>query len=236
MLTKIVIYSLGVLIILQSIGIRITPLLTALGVGGVSIGLALQTPLANLISGVSIVMSGKVQPGNYISLASGESGYVVDVELKYTVLKEITDNLLVIPNSKIISGSFKNFSLPDKVFVLPVTLDVAYDSDLETVEKVTLEVANNLLKEKTVEDKSLEESEEENIIKPSILYNNFDYFSINLTIYLKIYEQEFFEHLEVKHQFLKELHKRYKAEGIEIPFPIKTAYPPSQRMDNSHSI
>ena len=70
----------------------------------------------------------------------------VDVELKYTVLKEITDNVLVIPNSKILSGSFKNFSLPDKMIVVPVTLDVGYDSDLETVEKITLEVANNLLK------------------------------------------------------------------------------------------
>ncbi len=226
LLTKIVIYSLGFLIILQSIGIQITPLLTALGVGGVSLGLALQTPLANLISGVSIVMSGKVKPGNYISLASGESGYVVDVELKYTVLQEITDNLLIIPNSKILSGSFKNFSLPDKIIVLPVTLDVGYNSDLETVEKITLEVANNLLKDQILE--------EEKTSKPFILYNKFDYFSINLTIYLKVYENEFFDHLEVKHHFLKELHKRYQAEGIEIPFPIKSAYFPPQKTDNPY--
>ncbi|MDJ0730257.1 MAG: mechanosensitive ion channel family protein [Crocosphaera sp.] len=231
-LTKIVIYSLGVLIILQSIGIQITPLLTALGVGGVSVGLALQTTLANLMSGVNIIMSGKVKPGDYISLASGESGYVIDVELKYTVLREITDNLLIIPNSKIISGSFKNFSLPDKIFVLPVTLDVGYDSNLETVEKITLEVANNLLKDKILQ----EESMEENITEPFILYNKFDYFSINLTIYLKINEREFFEHLEIKHKFLKELHKRYQAEGIEIPFPIKSAYFPTEKVDNTYTI
>ncbi|MGK7885290.1 MAG: mechanosensitive ion channel family protein, partial [Crocosphaera sp.] len=213
LLTKVVIYSLGFLIILQSIGIQITPLLTALGVGGVSLGLALQSPLTNLISGVSIVMSGKVQPGNYIRLASGESGYVVDVELKYTVLQEITDNLLVIPNSKILSGSFKNFSLPDKMIVFPVTLDIAYSSDLETVERITLEVANNLLKERIIdiEDESQEESEEKETERkePFILYNNFDYFSINMTIYLTMNEQEFFEHLQIKHQFLKELYKRY---------------------------
>lgn len=230
-ITKIVIYSLGVLIILQSIGIQITPLLTALGVGGVSIGLALQSPLANLISGVSIVMSGKVKPGNYIRLASGESGYVVDVELKYTVLKEITDNLLIIPNSKILSGSFKNFSLPNKTIILPVTLDVGYDSNLETVEKITLEVANNLLKTKIIEEEYLEED----IGEPFILYNKFDYFSINLTIYLKIYEREFFDHLELKHEFLKELHKKYRKEGIEIPFPIKSMYFPPQKDDNPYN-
>ncbi len=235
LLTKVVIYSLGVLIILQSIGIQITPLLTALGVGGVSLGLALQSPLTNLISGVSIVMSGKVQPGNYIRLGSGESGYVVDVELKYTVLQEITDNVLIIPNSKILSGSFKNFSLPNKFFVLPVSLDVDYNSDLERVEKITLEVANSLLEERIIEDESMEESNEEDINKPFIRYNQFDYFSINLTIYLTIYEREFFEHLEIKHQFLKELHKRYKEEGIEIPFPIKSGYLPPQKIDNIHT-
>ncbi|MDJ0844202.1 mechanosensitive ion channel family protein [Crocosphaera sp.] len=232
LLTKIVIYSLGVLIILQSIGIQITPLLTALGVGGVSLGLALQTPLANLISGVSIVMSGKVKPGDYISLPSGENGYVIDVELKYTVLKEITDNVLVIPNSKILSGSFKNFSLPDKMMVFPVTLDVAYNSDLETVEKITLEVANNLLQEKITE----EDATEANTFEPFIRYNKFDYYSINLTVYLRIYEQEFFEHLAIKHQFLKELHKRYQVEGIEIPFPIKSAYFPPQKIDNPYNV
>ncbi|ACB52328.1 hypothetical protein cce_2980 [Crocosphaera subtropica ATCC 51142] len=228
-ITKIVIYSLGVLIILQSIGIQITPLLTALGVGGVSVGLALQTTLANLMSGVNIIMSGKVRPGDYIRLASGESGYVLDVELKYTVLKEITDNLLIIPNSKIISGSFKNFSLPNKTIVLPVTLDVGYDSNLETVEKLTLEVANDLLKEKIIE-------EEDYISDPFILYNKFDYFSINLTIYLKVHEREFFDHLEIKHQFLKKLHQRYQAEGIEIPFPIKSVYFPPQKVDNPYNI
>lgn len=224
-LAKIVIYSLGTLIILQSIGIKITPLLTALGVGGVSVGLALQTTLSNLMSGINIIMSGKVKPGNYIRLASGESGYVIDVELKYTVLQEITDNLLVIPNSKIISGSFKNFSLPNKELVIPVTLDVGYDSDLEKVERVTLEVANQLFKHNL----------EENIInEPFILYNKFDYFSINFTIYLKVYEQEFFEHLTIKHEFLKQLHKRYQQEGIEIPFPIKSAYfPYSKRIARS---
>jgi small-conductance mechanosensitive channel len=227
-LTNIVIYSLGILIILQSIGIEITPLLTALGVGGVSAGLALQTTLANLMSGVNIIMSGKVKPGDYISLASGENGYVIDVELKYTVLQEITDNLLVIPNSKIMDGSFKNFSLPDKNIVVPVTLDVSYDSDLEKVETVTLEVAKNLF------DNQIEE-EGETIDDPFILYNKFDYFSINLTIYLKLHEHKFFEHLKIKHKFLKQLHKRYQAEGIEIPFPIQSAYFPARKVDNPYN-
>ncbi|HAC65125.1 MAG TPA: mechanosensitive ion channel protein MscS [Cyanothece sp. UBA12306] len=214
-ITKIVIYSIGVLIILQSIGIQITPLLTALGVGGVSLGLALQTTLANLMSGINIIMSGKLKPGDYICLASGEKGYVMDIELKYTVLREITDNFLVIPNSMIISGSFQNFSLPNKKIVIPINIAVSYDSDLEKIEIVTLEVAKEALKNTIA-------IEDDIFVEPYILYNQFDYYSINFTIYLTINEQEFFEHLAIKHRFLKDLHKRYQTEGIEIPF---TKYP-----------
>ncbi len=214
-LTKIVIYSLGTLIILQSIGIKITPLLTALGVGGVSVGLALQTTLSNLMSGVNIIMSGKVKPGDYITLSSGEKGYVIDVELKYTVLQEITENLLVIPNSKIISGSFKNFSLPEKQIVIPINIGVSYDSDLEEVEKITLEVAREMIK--------IINNQETNF-QPFIRYQNFDYFSINFTVYIQIFETEFFEHLKVKHIFLKKLHKKYQEVGIKIPFPLTSGY------------
>ncbi|NJQ98836.1 MAG: mechanosensitive ion channel [Hydrococcus sp. CSU_1_8] len=184
-LINVVIFSLGILIALQSIGVAITPLLTAFGVGGVSLGLALQSTLANLMSGINIITSKKVKPGDYIELKTGESGYVVDVELKYTVIQEITNNFLVIPNSKILSSSFKNYSLPDKDMLIPIEVGVSYDSDLETVETVTIQVAKE-----TIQNFS------DNIpdYKPFIRYDKFDYFSINFRVFLKIREQEYFDH------------------------------------------
>jgi small-conductance mechanosensitive channel len=214
-LINVVIFSLGILIALQSIGVAITPLLTAFGVGGVSIGLALQSTLANLMSGINIITSQKVKPGDYIELKTGEAGYVTDVELKYTVIQEITNNFLVIPNSKILSSSFRNYSLPDKDMLIPIEIGVGYDSDLEVVETVTIQVAKE-----TMQTCSGNIAEYE----PFIRYHKFDYFSINFRIFLKIREQEYFEHLKIKHEFLKQLHKAYKEQGIEIPFPLKSAY------------
>jgi small-conductance mechanosensitive channel len=218
-LLKVAVFSIGFLLILQSIGVSITPFLTAFGVGGVSIGLALQNTLSNLMSGINIITSKKVRPGDYIQLKTGESGYVIDVELKYTIIQEITDNLMVIPNSKIITSSFRNYSLPDKLIVLPVDLAVSYDSDLEKVEKITLEVAQTTIKD-FLNPKDI------NDYKPFIRYNQFDYFSINFTVYLKIREEEFFEHIKLKHEFLKKLHQQYQIEDINIPFPLKLAYLP----------
>ncbi|PSF36194.1 mechanosensitive ion channel protein MscS [Aphanothece hegewaldii CCALA 016] len=213
-LLKVIVFSIGFLLILQSVGVSITPFLTAFGVGGVSIGLALQNTLSNLMSGINIITSKKVRPGDYIQLKSGENGYVIDVELKYTIIQEITDNLMVIPNSKIITSSFRNYSLPDKSIIIPIELAVSYDSDLEKVEKVTLQVAQETIQAFKNDD------------KPFIRYQQFDYFSIKLTVYLKIKEEEFFEHIKLKHDFLKKLHQQYKKQNINIPFPLKLAYFP----------
>ncbi|HIK30977.1 MAG TPA: mechanosensitive ion channel family protein [Oscillatoriales cyanobacterium M59_W2019_021] len=216
-LTKLVIFSLGILIIIQSLGISITPLLTALGIGGVSIGLALQNTLSNLFSGLNIILSKKVRPGDYIQLEPDEEGYVTDVAWRYTVIRDIPGNLIVIPNSKIVSSTLKNYTLPERSMLLPLEVGVSYESDLERVEAVTLEVAREVMAEVPggVPD-----------YDPLIRYRDFGYFSINFIIYLKI--KEFYDHLIVRHEFIKRLHRRYRLENIELPFPIRSGYVPEQ--------
>jgi len=216
--TRLIIFSLGLLIIIQSLGIAITPLLTALGIGGVSIGLALQNTLSNLFSGLNILTSKKVRVGDYIKLGSGEEGYVTDIAWRQTMIREFNENLIVIPNSYLISSNFKNYALPNKELLITVELGVSYDSDLEQVEMVTLEIAKEVMQEVEGGIPNFE---------PFLRFNQFDYFSINLTVYLRV--KEFIDHLIIRHEFIKRLRKRYRLEGIELPFPIKAAYIPFKR-------
>jgi len=92
-----------------------------------------------------------------------------------------------------------------------VEVGISYDSDLEKVEKVTLEVMQEIAQ---LLQPHLGE------YQPLILYRKFDYYSILLTVYLKVVEEEFFQHLTIKHEFIKLLHRRYRQEGITIPYPI----------------
>lgn len=217
-LTRVGIFSIGLLIIIQSLGVAITPLLTALGVGGVSIGLALQNTLSNLFSGLNIITSKKVRPGDYIRLETGEEGYVTDVAWRYTIIREIPDNFIVIPNSKIVSSTFKNYALPDKEMLVLIDVGISYDSDLETVETITIEVANEVMHEVSGGVPNYQ---------PFLRYESFGYFSINFTVYLRV--KEFFDHLLVRHEFIKRLHKRYRADGIKIPFPLTIGYVPETK-------
>lgn len=212
-ITRLVFLIIGGLIILQTFGISITPLLTALGVGGLAIALALEPTLSNLFSGIQILLSRQVRPGDYIKLDSGEEGYVIDVTWRNTRIQALSNNMTIVPNAKLASSNVVNYNLPEKVMSVLVQVGVSYSSDLERVEKVTLEVARQVIEELAGGYEAYE---------PLIRYHTFDDSSINFTVIMRV--REFVDQYLAKHEFIKKLHRRYNEEGIEIPFPIRTVY------------
>ena len=212
-LSRLAIFTLGGLILLQTLGISITPALTALGIGGLAVALALQEPLANLFSGLHILLSKQIRPGDYVKLETGEEGYVVDISWRNTTIRQLPNNVVVVPNSKLASIIVTNYYLPQQEMSVLVQVGVSYDSDLEKVERVTIEVAKEVLREVPGGVPEFE---------PFIRYHTFDDFSINFTVILRA--REFVDQYLLKHEFIKRLHKRYQQEGIEIPFPIRTIY------------
>ncbi len=212
-ITRLVILIIGFLIILQTIGISISPLLTALGVGGLAVALALQDTLSNLFAGVHILVSKQVRPGDFIKLETGEEGYVVDISWRNTTIRMLPNNLVVIPNSKLASSIVTNYYMPEKMLSVLVSVGVSYDSDLEKVEKIVIEVAKEVMQ--TVPGGVPE-------FEPFVRYSSFGDFSINFSVIMRA--KEYTDQFLIRHEFIKRLHKRFKKEGIEIPFPITTVY------------
>lgn len=83
---------LGLLVILNGLGLSITPMLTALGVGGLAVALALQEPLANFFAGLFITLAGQIRVNDYVKLDSGQVGYVVDFSWRSTRLRMLANN------------------------------------------------------------------------------------------------------------------------------------------------
>lgn len=212
-LAKAAVLVLGGLILLQTLGIAITPIITTLGVGGLAVGLALQDTLANLFSGFYLILSKQVRTGDYVKLDDGNEGYVTDISWRNTSIKELSNNVVIVPNSKLGSTIFTNYHLPAKEITLTMTLGVSYNSDLEYVERVTVEVAKEVMQEIAPE-----------LIKnePYIRFHTFGDFSIDFTLYMRV--SEYFDQRIGKHLFIKKLHKRYQETGISIPFPIQDIY------------
>lgn len=207
---RIIIIAIGILVILNTLGISITPILATLGVGGLAVALALQDTLSNLFSGFHVLMARQIRIGDYIKLESGEEGYVTDINWRTTKIKMLPNNVVLIPNAKLAQAIIVNYYLPEKEMAVLVNLGVHYKSDLKKVERVTCEVAKEVMKEVTGGVPEFE---------PFIRYNAFADFSINFTVILRA--REFVDQYLIKHEFIKKLHERYNAENIVIPYPIR---------------
>jgi small-conductance mechanosensitive channel len=207
---RIVIFGIGILIILNALNIPITPILATLGVGGLAVALALQDTLSNLFAGFHIIAARQIKVGDYVKLDTGEEGYVTDITWRTTKIRMLPNNVVLIPNERLTKAIVTNYYLPDREMAVLVNLGVHYNSDLEKVEKVTCEVAKEVMKD--VPGGVPE-------FQPFIRYNTFGDSSINFTVILRA--KEFVDQYLIKHEFIKRLHKRYAREGIIIPYPIR---------------
>ena len=136
--------AIALIIIFNHFNIEITPLLAGLGVGGLVIALALQDTLSNFFAGTSVATEGSVNVGDFIELEGGLKGFVEEVSWRATKIRTIQNNVVVIPNSKLASNIFTNYSAPFETS-WPVAVGVGYDEDLDKVEKISIEVAKKVL-------------------------------------------------------------------------------------------
>jgi small-conductance mechanosensitive channel len=210
-ITRVVVWAIGGLVLLDSLGVAITPLLTALGVGGLAVALALQDTLSNLFAGVHILASRKVQPGDFIQLDNGMQGYVVDTNWRNTIIRQLPNNILVVPNATVASSIVTNYHLPEHEISVTVPCTVSYGSDLGHVELVTIEVGHEVLQEVKGAVPEYE---------PTVRYTTFGASGINFNVGLRA--SDISAQAVIIHEFIKRLHARYQKEGIDNSSPAET--------------
>jgi len=211
-LAGLIVGLLGLLTLLDAFGVSIKPILGALGVGGLAVALALQDTLSNFFAGFYVSLARQIRLGDFIKLQSGELGYVIDISWRSTTLREQSNNLIVIPNNKLAQSIVTNYSLPEKRVASQVGVGVSYDSDPTRVEQVLSDIATaaighvpGLLKDPA----------------PSVrLIPGFGDSSLNFS--LNFHVAEYTEQYLVQHELRKRILRRFREEGIEIPFPTRT--------------
>ena len=202
------IYALGFLFVLDYLGVSIAPLLTALGVSGLAVALALQDTLSNLFAGLNILMTRKIRPGDYIRLETGEEGEVCDITWRNTTIRAPEDNMVVVPNAKLAAAIYTNTHLPENEMGLFLPVVVAFDSDLALVERVTGEIAREVLSKPERKIDGFE---------PVVRFNAFTELGVRFNVILRV--REYRELYLIRHEFYRRLHERYRAEGIKLAVP-----------------
>jgi small-conductance mechanosensitive channel len=224
LVTKIILITVGGMLILDNLGVSLTPLLTTLGIGSLAVAIALQDTLGNLFAGLHIKADRPIALGQFIRLESGEEGYVERIGWRSTRIRMLPNKMAVVPNSKLVQSTIINYDLPDGECAVLVEVGVHYDSNLRKVERVTCEVAGQIMRTVAGGIPSF---------SPFIRYHTFNQSSIDFTVILRA--RTFVDNYLIKHEFIKALQERYRAEGIIIPFPIRTVYlkPDSQGQTES---
>lgn len=176
--------------------------------------LALQDTLSNLFAGFYVSLSGHIRLGDYIKLDSGEEGYVTDITWRSTTVRALPSNMIVMPNAKLAQAIVTNYYLPEKRMSLLIPIGVSYDSDPEQIERILIEEAS-----KGAQDIPGLLAEPAPFVR---FIPGFGDPSLNFTLICQV--KEFVDQYFAQHELRKRIFKRFREEGVEIPFPIRTVY------------
>ena len=206
----IAIYSIGAIRLLDYFGFSISPILTGLGIGGIAVALAIQRPLGNFFAGTSVLTEGALKEEDFIEIEGGIAGYVSSVGWRSTKIRDRFNNLVIIPNSKMAESVVTNFYSPETAINLIITSGVAYEEDLEKVEKVVYESLNALIK--TSEYVALD-------TEPRFGFSEFGDSNINFWVFMQA--KDWPSSFQLKSEIIKIIHKNFEKNNIVINYPTR---------------
>jgi small-conductance mechanosensitive channel len=213
-MSRVVFAGLGIIIVLDNLGVSLTAVWTTLGVGSVAIALALQDTLSNFFAGFYLRLDNPIHEGDYVKLDSGHEGYVAEMGWRSTRMRTLPNNIIVVPNSKLATAVVTNYSLPQPQMSLLISISVGYGSDPDLVERVLVEEAraaagkvDGLLAEPA----------------PFVRFiPGFGESSLDFTLICRV--NTYVDQYLVQHELRKRILRRFRREGIEIPFPQRDVH------------
>ncbi len=206
---RVLLWLIGILLILQNLGVNVTSLIASLGIGGLAVALALQTVLSDLISSISIYMDKPFEVGDFITIGSN-SGTVEKIGLKTTRLKSMKGEELIVSNKELTSVRVQNFKRLEKRREA-FTFGVSYETSAEKLEKIP-----TILKE-IIEKQALASFDRCHFSKYSDSSLDFD------TVFY-VATQDYAEFMDVKQKINLAIFTAFEKEGIEFAYPTQTIY------------
>lgn len=193
----------ALMVILDIWQVNLLPYLTALGIGGIAIGFAVQEPLSNFISGLLVLLTGKLHEQDVVEI-DGISGVVDMIHYNHTVLRTFDGKRVLIPNKQVWNQRLINY-WPTNVRRLSMKVSVSYDSDLAKV----LEILKKCLEEEPLVEKLEDRSN-------AIVFSGFGQSSIDFDVLFWIKRENYFDAVN---SLANRIKREFEANGITIPFP-----------------
>jgi small conductance mechanosensitive channel len=198
---RILVLLLTLLVALDKFGFQIAPLVAAVGVAGLGVGLAFQGVLGNVVAGLSIIFTKPYRVGEYIELLNVH-GQVVTIELFSTTLIQLDQSRVVIPNRRIVGEILHNYGT---IRQLQLKVGVAYGANLNEVLMVAREIV-------TANSRALKEP------APMIGISELADSSVTLSIQPWVAVADM---INARAELYQAILERFRASKIDIPFPLR---------------
>ncbi len=137
------VFLIGFYIALTTIGIDLTGVAVVVGALSVGIGFGLQAIFNNFVAGIIVLLEKKIHPGNFIELQTGDSGIVIEINVRTTVIETLEHQRIVIPNTEMIA---KNLIIGGEFHRVVLSFSVSRDVEKEKVRKLATEAIENCFK------------------------------------------------------------------------------------------
>jgi small-conductance mechanosensitive channel len=202
-ITHYLIMIVGAVVAFQFIGIDLTGLAIILGFLSVGIGFGLQNITSNFVAGLILLLERPIKVGDRVMVGNQE-GDVVEINMRSTTIRTPNNVAVIVPNSEFVSSKLENWSYGDETVRVNVDVGVSYESDLETVMRSLKEVA----------------AEHPEVLKspaPDVLHIGFGDSAWNMR--LRIWLEHSGRHWEVQSDVNCAIVRKFRQNGVEIPFP-----------------
>ena len=199
-----IVLVIGLMVVLQTVGLDLSAVTVLAGALGVGIGFGLQNITNNFVSGIIILFERPIKVGDRIEV--GEvSGDVISISMRSTTIVTNDNISIIVPNSDFISSKVINWSHTDRNIRFNIPVGVSYNEDPEVIKELLLEVAD--------ENKGILQQP-----KPDVLFK--EYADSALVFILRIWTREYINRPDIlKSQVYYAAFKKFKEHNIEIPFP-----------------
>ncbi len=205
LLVKFIRYGIAIIALLtiaDQLGIDVTSLIAGVGIAGLAISFAAQDTIANLISGVTLIIDRPFKQGDWICVGDLHAS-VTDVRLRSTVLTTFDNETLVLPNKSLSQEKIINYTLTPKIRAR-VPVGIAYKEDTAAARRVMLDTIRG-------DDRILDSP------APVVVVTSLGDSSVNIE--LRFWTENAIQKFPLEWEYTEKCKRALDAADIEIPFP-----------------
>ena len=216
------VYLAGIMIVVSSVPFlenMSLAILASAGFAGLVVGMAAQSSLSNIISGISLAVFRPFGIGDLVTIHD-EYGTVSDITLGHTVIATWDNRRLIIPNHIISDEAIINWSISDPTILWPIDIGIGYDSDIDLARSIMIEEAKDHASVMRLNDVRKYHSEIIGGEEIKVSVTELGDFAVNLRLDIWVADRS--KAFSTGCDLIESIKKRFDAEGIEIPYPYRT--------------